>query len=919
MLAFSLICLLCGLAIDSGVLYLASARLSRAVDGAALQAVGNSSQPAASVATIMRNFAIANYTDLSSISITPTVTMGTYTVPGTGATGTEYNYTFADATLGKDSTGNYRKYVQVIFQLGAGNQITAALCNARCPVTTYFMGYANGVLGGYTGVSAFKDLKVSSSATATRNPRLIMVVVDRSASMLATGGGAYGLPAAVVTFLNFFDTSSDYIGLVSFSSAARLEMPLTTNFLNAGTNDLYDTYQVNSNGVGIPGVDPEEYTNANYASGTGSPPPPRRMKFGGQTAADEGMRLAMEQLMANSGFTNPNVLKYIVLFTDGAWNTVRTMVASPGYTNVVSFPVAAPISGHDAIVITPSVVTAYGSQISAIFTNYTIPVPTLSPSPGYSNAIAYVTNQGGTANSFDYFNHTNDVWLSSDGLNEPIPTGAAKVGAPLTVNNSLNFLGTLPYNENPYNDNKPLDVFSAYLNVWTPPGSVDYVYTNGVTTPVATYVSDYTNPAKTNTIILSPGQSNVLVVPGYIMEGTLADPLDLPYPDDTSNGSSTYPRYRDDGYNQPFMWPDDTADTSTPDAVNNYTNTFSTERMLMFRNYANLLTGYYVLRPDDPAGPSTDTNSFTGAVQPLNGNGPYYPSAAFYWPFDLVGVDPQPNYGLRNPIADPDPTGTGLSRFVTYSINMLSPAAAPEYSGELFYLGTGGTSSLSGTSAASSQLTSSSQWQAHLSSYPWTSAFNSLMISDPTHNSAIGGATWRPASFNGSTNNVGHVSPMATVTDSNLTSEVNLSDSSNKTGGYVSDGTNIYRNAMCYAGRPTHYFDFSTSQWKPIPDNHLRTVALPLGNWKTLEYAWHARQAGVTIFTVGYGSAVDATECGILADVANSVKVITPDATNSHTYITGQPVGQQFYATTPSDISNDFYQVGTAISGALTQ
>ena len=337
-----MICLLCGLAIDSGLLYLAKARLSRAVDGAALQAVGNASQTPASVATIMRNFAIANYSDLQTISTTATVSQSTYTVPGTGATGQEYSYTFADATAGKDSTGNFRRYVQIVFQLGVRRTDHQRALQCSLPGHDLLHGLRRWrCRGGFSGVNSFKDLKVSSSAIATRNPRLIMVVVDRSASMLSPGGGAFGLPAAVVTFLNFFDTSSDYIGLVSFSSAARLEMPLTTNFLNAGTNALYDTYQVNTNSGGaIPGVDPEEYGNvANYTNDTGSPIPPRRMKFGGQTAADEGLRLAMEQLMSNSGFTNPNVVKYIVLFTDGAWNTTRTLLAAPGYTNVFNYPI----------------------------------------------------------------------------------------------------------------------------------------------------------------------------------------------------------------------------------------------------------------------------------------------------------------------------------------------------------------------------------------------------------------------------------------------------------------------------------------------------------------------------------------------------------------------------------------------------
>ncbi len=118
--------------------------------------------------------------------------------------------------------------MQVILTTGSGGAITSATCNARCPVQTFFIGYGsyfiNGTrplkIGGYSGPSGLVDLKVSSQAVATRNPRLIMVVIDRSASMLKPGGGASGLPPAVVQFLDFFDTSSDYIGIVSFGSSA---------------------------------------------------------------------------------------------------------------------------------------------------------------------------------------------------------------------------------------------------------------------------------------------------------------------------------------------------------------------------------------------------------------------------------------------------------------------------------------------------------------------------------------------------------------------------------------------------------------------------------------------------------------------------------------------------------------------------
>src|SRR3984957_19450786 len=65
LLAWGTIMLLCGLAIDSGLLYLAKARLARAVDGAALAAVGNFSRNSDTVAQIMRNFAVANFSGLS--------------------------------------------------------------------------------------------------------------------------------------------------------------------------------------------------------------------------------------------------------------------------------------------------------------------------------------------------------------------------------------------------------------------------------------------------------------------------------------------------------------------------------------------------------------------------------------------------------------------------------------------------------------------------------------------------------------------------------------------------------------------------------------------------------------------------------------------------------------------------------------
>ena len=886
LLAFGTIFLLCGFAIDSGLLYLAKARLSRAVDGAALAAVGNFHQsdvPATNrqlVATTMRNFAAANYTDLQSIATTATEV-------ASGTTPIVYTYNFNDGTI--DSSGNFRRYVQVVLQTGAGGQITSATCNARCPARTYFMGYAG---------TFFRDMKVSSSAVATRNPRLIMIVVDRSASMLSyPGGGAYGLPDAIVTFLDFFDTTSDYIGIVSFSSNARLEMPLTTNFLTAGTNVLYNSYEPVYH---TPGVDPEQ-SQANYAtSGI------RRMKFGGQTAADEGMRMGIEQMMANPGFNNPNVTKYLVLFTDGAWNDVRTLLAAPGYTNTVTVPAAGGVN-------------TFSSSATPLS------VPTLSPDSAV--ALADVNSSFKSYDAFIAAHHANDIWQSADGQYEPPLAPASTEGAPLTVTTNTPILGPSGLGGS---------IYATNINVWLQPGSVDYVYSPTNSAPIATYVSCYTNAVTNVNIGIEPGGKNVLVVPGYVADGTFTDSLDLAYPDDPSG---TYVSYRFDNYLEPFMWPDDPGSTGLANAGLN-----STMRKLMFRNYANLLTGFYIYRADDPPSipPTTEPlDEVSTYIRPLNGLGPYYPSAAFYWPFgDMyqiglalgpVGVNAQSTFALINPLNDPSTDNYNSSaRHLSYSINMLATNAAPNWAGELFYDGTQGTNVISGTSSTSvsTQMTSANvgDWRNGAGSTPggWLQSFissgiaNGILINDPSHygtgsTNIINGEVLRPATYNGAL-----PSSTANYLPAGLSS---VTPGGSDTGGYVTDGVSYYKNAMAYSGRPTHFYDFSTSSWVRFVQNHTYppNEALPLCIWKAQEYAWHARAAGVTIYTVGYGSLVDDTEQVVLAQVANSTNTTAGGGSNMLSWNQNQPIGQQFHATTTNDIIADFQSIAQAINAALTQ
>ncbi len=968
LLAWGTIMLLAGLAIDSGLLYLAKARMGRAVDGAALAAVGNFNRSGVpnvnrdDVALIMRNFAVANFTDLAPISSTITTSGGTpSTTTGTGGTPvTTYSYNFNDGT--QDPNGAYRRFVQVILTTGAGGAITGATCNSRCPVQTYFIGYAtyaingqqNVKIAGYSGPTGLMDLKVSSSAAATRNPRLIEVVLDRSASMLLQGGGATGLAPAVVQFLDFFDTSSDNIGIVSFGSSARVEMPLTTNFIIAGTNSLIDAYETNSTipGLNTPGDDPESVVgNANYQAyyTTGGV---RRMKFGGQTAADEGIRLALEQMMANAGFNDPDVVKYMVIFTDGKWNASRTLFAAPGYINEVTCPLLdlTHLSGGT----NPALIFATAGYTNAWQTDLTqdsriIPMPSMGRMVLRSN-LPFITNAigasdqvvTGTPNDMSVLvnDHTNDTWQSADA------SGFEPLGNADSMLNPGAFMGVTNSTWVEQNSLLPsINYYTQSVDVWLQPGAVAYYYPTALSvllnSPTA-YVSDYTNPTQHIYLPINFGGKIDLVVPGYVVDGIFFDGLDLAYSDPENTGS--YPRYRANNYQEAFMWPDDTADTTTEPY-----NSTSLMRQLMFRNYPNLLTGFYVFRPDEPvaafnssapAGQQgvepliTDqtTSGVIGAPRPKYGNGAYYPSAGFYWPFggdtdangyvtNAVGVDYDPTYALPNPNSDPDPNFSegsfGGSRHIAYSINMLSTNAAPEWAGELFYksISGGGTNVTTGLSSTSvSKLMQSADWKVGAPSF--MGAFLSttgLMTNEATHDTNIVGSpsVWRPNTFNGSA--------FAPTTLASIASH-GPGTSLSATGGFVSDGNgHIYPNAMAWSGRPTHYYDFSRSSWEPINDNHHTNVqALQLGNWKASEYAWHARALGVTIYTVGYGTLVSDTQQAFLAQLANATNTTAGGGSNI-SFNPGQPIGQQFYATTTAQISNDFYSIGQAINAALTQ
>lgn len=309
--SFSTVFLLCGLGLDAGLWYLDRTRLARACDASAITGAANfglttgTNQAAgrSQVAKKMRDVAVANYYGLKGIATTPVQATTTNNLGGN-------NYHYYYTASGDTNEAGFH----VTVATGLGGQVTLATAEAWAKTHTSFMGF--------TGYPALMQLSTKGVAEAKRRPRLIVVVLDRSGSMI-DNGGATNLPKAVTNFLGLMknDAENNEVGIVSFSSFGRVEMFPTTNFWTEGTNMMYKA-EVS------PGGSPST-TN------------PNGLKFSGGTGADEGMRLALELMRTNRGYTDPQTFKFIVFFTDGEFNVVRTLVTAPTWTNTVVMPASA--------------------------------------------------------------------------------------------------------------------------------------------------------------------------------------------------------------------------------------------------------------------------------------------------------------------------------------------------------------------------------------------------------------------------------------------------------------------------------------------------------------------------------------------------------------------------------------------------
>ncbi len=289
------------LSIDFGYIYLQDAKLSRAADAAVLAGVQNSGgggtntlANAKRVSTSIRNFAIGNQPLLLNLTNSDPagVSMG-ITNAQTGQLSTNYTFVYSASYLSGGKS--YTNFMTNVVEAGARGQINSAKTIIRTDAKTFFL-----------PSQGFRNLfPLNGIAAATRRPRMISLVLDRSGSMISNGGAA-SLPRAVTNFLGLFDTNVDLISISSFSYNSRLDVPMTSNFWTLGTNAM----------------------NTNAASG---------IDFNGWTGASDGLRMGVETLWYGDeeAWNDPNTIKYLVFFTDGQFNSFRTLAFTPGFTNIV--------------------------------------------------------------------------------------------------------------------------------------------------------------------------------------------------------------------------------------------------------------------------------------------------------------------------------------------------------------------------------------------------------------------------------------------------------------------------------------------------------------------------------------------------------------------------------------------------------
>jgi Flp pilus assembly protein TadG len=262
------ILLFCGLAIDLSMLYVVQSRLSSAVDGAALGA-GRLLGTSANTTEIAGEFLTANY---------PTGFWGSYSLtPNISRTDTASLHTIS--------------------------------ISASVQVPLLFL-----------RLLRQQNCSVSATATAVRRDVRVVLVLDRSYSMVSQMST---LRTASSNFVNMFNPGTDEMGLVVFGGSGFVAYPNPGSTPNAN--------YTGGNGPDIHFADPVTAPADNLLTVISA------LQVGTDTNTSEGLWLAyLELKKAVAVDTDPTRANVIVLFTDGVPNGFTAYINDPSHNALSS-------------------------------------------------------------------------------------------------------------------------------------------------------------------------------------------------------------------------------------------------------------------------------------------------------------------------------------------------------------------------------------------------------------------------------------------------------------------------------------------------------------------------------------------------------------------------------------------------------
>lgn len=236
-----------GLSIDATLLYILKTRLQGAVDGAALAAAR----------------ALARGSDDNTQKLAAADAAATYVKLNYPSSYFFSADVVVDRTLGND----------VIIDTSVANQRTITV-KAHVTEPTLFARWLN-----------FASTNINASASTVRRDVNIVLVLDRSGSMTASGSCG-PMKQAAINFIGNFSPGRDNVGLISFASSVLVQMPITNVFKAPDHTGL--------------GIDPAVAING--------------IECQGSTSSAAALWNAYDQLLS---LNQPAALNFVVFFTDG--------------------------------------------------------------------------------------------------------------------------------------------------------------------------------------------------------------------------------------------------------------------------------------------------------------------------------------------------------------------------------------------------------------------------------------------------------------------------------------------------------------------------------------------------------------------------------------------------------------------------